>query len=172
VSLKVVDIWDGIHVAHQALSDAGYTDWDWQTMLAIAGAESSWRHNAISGTNDYGTWQINNHYWPQLFSQYQWNDPYDNVKMAHAVWKVQGYRAWSTYKNGAYQRYVPAAAAELGNPVDPNGPVYSPPVGIGSSPTMNGSPSHSATVQALGNNHKQHATNLASFSKAIRALIK
>ena len=34
------------------------------------------------------------------------NDLATNVRIAHDVWLRQGYRAWSTYKNGKYREFV------------------------------------------------------------------
>jgi hypothetical protein len=84
--------------------------WDATTMVAIAGAESSWRTDAISPTNDYGVWQINASAWPELFANYNWWDPRDNAHMMNHVWSLQGYGAWTTYTSGAYQQYWQQAA--------------------------------------------------------------
>lgn len=83
--------------------------WDAVIMVAIAGAESSWRTDATSATNDYGIWQINNQAWPGLFSKYNWWDPHDNLLMMDHVWGIQGYHAWTTYWQGQYLAYMDQA---------------------------------------------------------------
>lgn len=89
-------------------------NWDAQIMIAIAGAESTWRTDAISPTHDYGVWQINIAAWPELFSRYNWWDPHDNLLMMNHVWSIQGYRAWTTYTGGQYLQYMAVAAQALG----------------------------------------------------------
>lgn len=83
--------------------------WDWQIMTAIAGAESGWNSTAKSPTDDWGLFQINRYWHPQLFRQFNWADPYQNTIMAYVVWSSQHYAAWSTYTSGAYLKYMDEA---------------------------------------------------------------
>lgn len=99
--------------AAQILGAYHRPNWDAVTMVAIAGAESSWRTDAISPTNDYGVWQINSSAWPGLFARYNWWDPVDNAAMMNHVFSIQGYRAWTTYTSGAYQRFWDQANAAV-----------------------------------------------------------
>lgn len=72
--------------------------------IAIVLAESGGNPEAISSTNDYGLWQINRKYHADLFGKYKWNDPADNTKMAHEVWKAAGnsWSPWATYGGSRY----------------------------------------------------------------------
>lgn len=91
--------------AAKLLNDFSHPNYDRTIMVAIAGAESSWNTTAVSATNDYGLWQINNQAWPGLFRDYNWWDPLDNAKMMNHVLLRQGITAWTTYTSGAYKRY-------------------------------------------------------------------
>lgn len=104
----------GPQAVANALAAAG-SDWDVGLMTAISGAESGWDTTAISPTHDYGIMQININAWPELFQQYTWDDPGDNAKMAYHVWKIQGYRAWTTYTSGAYLHYLDQGRAAAGS---------------------------------------------------------
>jgi hypothetical protein len=84
--------------------------WDATIMTAIAGAESGWRADAKSPTDDWGLFQINKYWHQALFRQYEWYNPFQNTEMAYAVWKSQHYHAWSTYNSGAYLRYMKQSA--------------------------------------------------------------
>ena len=77
-------------------------DWNYQVMAAVMQAESNCNPNAVNPTNydgvgDYGLMQLHGQ---KIFN------PADNVAHAYAIWQRQGYRAWSTYNNGAYLRYL------------------------------------------------------------------
>jgi hypothetical protein len=80
--------------------------WNHTIMTAIAGAESGWRTDARSPTDDWGLFQINRYWHKDLFEVYNWANPLDNTKMAYHVWTSQHYRAWSTYNSGAYKKYL------------------------------------------------------------------
>lgn len=80
-------------------------DWNVSTAMAIMQAESGCRaitpdNSAINydGVPDYGLFQLHG---------IAVTDPAENVRIAYAVkYKTQGWGAWSTYKNGAYLRYL------------------------------------------------------------------
>lgn len=80
---------------------SGYA-WDVATMMAIMQAESGCDPNAVSppnydGLRDYGLMQLHGMYIL---------DPGANIAAAYTKWVSQGYRAWSTYNNGAYLKYL------------------------------------------------------------------
>lgn len=79
-------------------------DWNYQVMAAVMQAESGCNPNAISNANinydgipDYGLMQLHGQ---------EILDPVTNIAHAYAIWQRQGYTAWSTYKSGAYLRYL------------------------------------------------------------------
>jgi hypothetical protein len=78
-----------------------------RTMAAIALAESGGNplalHHDSDGTVDRGLWQINSdHGYPAAASF----EPFHNAREAVAVYRSQGLSAWSSYKSGAYLRYM------------------------------------------------------------------
>lgn len=125
----------GAKGAAQLATSVRSHSWDAVIMVAIAGAESSWRSDAISPTDDYGVWQINKAAHPDLFRQYTWWRPEDNVLMAFHVWNSQHYHAWTTYTSGAYLRFMSQAQYAVDHYGDTNfdggsaPPPSSPPAG-------------------------------------------
>lgn len=82
--------------------------------VAVAMAESSGNTNAYNGAfGTYGLWQIYKNVHPDIWNP-NWTDPAVNAKMAYAVWRQQGWKAWSTYTSGAYLRYLSKAKAAVG----------------------------------------------------------
>jgi len=74
-----------------------------------------------SGSYDCGLWQVNNYWHGNKFAQYNWRDPFDNAEMAYLAW-VEGKRTWnpwSTFKSGAYTKWMPAATIGVRNPREP-----------------------------------------------------
>lgn len=67
--------------------------------IAVAMAESGGDINAISKTNDYGLFQINQRAHSALFGRYEWNVPADNVEMARQVYAAAGnkWSPWAAY---------------------------------------------------------------------------
>lgn len=95
--------------------------------VAVALAESSGDPAAINpkyGT--YGLWQIYKKMHPDIWND-NWQDPTTNARMAYAVYRKQGWSAWSTFTSGAYLRYYPRAAKAVGNPATSPGSVTSQP---------------------------------------------
>jgi peptidoglycan hydrolase-like protein with peptidoglycan-binding domain len=99
---------------------AGFKGTDLVTATAVSMAESGGWLEAVNplvgtypkgspapGTRDFGLWQINakgeNH--PELF------DPDTNARAAFALYSKRGFQPWVVYNNGAYIKFVPAAAA-------------------------------------------------------------
>jgi hypothetical protein len=92
------------------------------TMSAIAMAESGGRttaHNPIPPDNSYGLWQINmlGAMGPsrrRAFGISRNEDLYDpqvNARAAKQILDQQGLKAWSTYTNGAYRKYMPGQSS-------------------------------------------------------------
>lgn len=96
-------------------------------MSAIAMAESSGNtraHNPLGLDNSYGLWQINmlGDMGPARRRQFgisrneELFDPAVNARAAAKILAGQGLKAWSTYTNGAYKRYMPKTDSQ-GNAV-------------------------------------------------------
>lgn len=90
----------------------GY-DWDVRTAYAICMAESGGdpiAHDYSDATKDdsYGLFQIN------LYGNLKYGRPAPNVlvtvkgnvEFAYRLYKLHGWSAWSTYKNGRYEAYL------------------------------------------------------------------
>jgi hypothetical protein len=97
---------------------AGFKGQNAVTATAISLAENSGRnpsavnHNS-NGTTDHGAWQINSvHLTPAFVSTYgNVNDLQDKARRAYAVYKSQGFGAWTTYNSGAYRAHLGEATA-------------------------------------------------------------
>lgn len=91
---------------------AGFTQTQMVVMTAIGFAESSGdttaTHRNSNGSTDYGVWQINSVH-SKLLSNHNWKNPLDNAKMAHSIFKSQGYGAWSSYNSGSYRKFLQSA---------------------------------------------------------------
>jgi hypothetical protein len=98
---------------------AGWRGADLVTSVAVSLAESGGWVEAVNpaqgvyppgstapGTRDFGLWQINakgeNH--PELF------DPQKNANAGFALYEKRGFQPWVVYNNGAYVKFVSAAA--------------------------------------------------------------
>lgn len=76
--------------------------WDVDVMYGIMRAESRCNPDAINthnydGVYDYGLLQLHGQ---------DILDPAQNIAAAYRKWRVQGYRAWTTYNTGAYLSYL------------------------------------------------------------------
>lgn len=97
--------------------NAGFNSSDAQTAAAIALAESSGNPDAIGDTSlapsngpSIGLWQINigSSANPQ-YANSNLKDPGINAAAAFEVFQsAGGFSPWSTYNNGAYQKYLGA----------------------------------------------------------------
>lgn len=98
-------------------ANAGFSGSDLNIAVAVAQAESGGNprsHNTNAGTGDdsYGLWQIN--YFGSLRGPRTADfgpgsglyDPQKNADAAHVIFKRSGWSAWSTYKSGAYKRFM------------------------------------------------------------------
>jgi hypothetical protein len=105
----------------QALSQAGFTAAEIPTAYAIIMAESGGNPNAHNSTppdDSYGLAQINMYgsLGPARRKQFGITsnaalyDVATNLKAMHAIYKSSGWNAWSTYKSGAYKKYVPSTS--------------------------------------------------------------
>lgn len=91
------------------------------TAIAVCLAESGGRSDArnVEGNSppstDRGLWQINS-YWHKEVTDAQ---AYDVVQNAAAAYRISGagssWKAWSTFANGAYKKYLPRAEAAANN---------------------------------------------------------
>ena len=105
-----------------------FTEDEAVVMAAIGMAESSGRphaHNTKGDDNSYGLWQINMLDKPgfmmgeerrgqlALDSNEQLFDPIVNGQAAKYIYDMQGFRAWTVYRTGAYKKYLPAAQEAL-----------------------------------------------------------
>jgi len=135
--------------------DAGFNDQQAATMAAIAGAESDWNTQGrgdqnLSKYGSRGLWQIFTKVWSPrdlgVSNSTQWDpvslaaldDPETNARAAKAVFVKQGLRAWSTFKNGAYKRFLPGGTkytTEGGGGIGGSG--YGPTVGPQILPDLN-----------------------------------
>lgn len=105
---------------NQIASNAKWGGWSSQGEIAIAVAvalaESGGRSDAVSppnrnGTVDYGLWQVNSvhGYDPKSLLV-----PTQNATAAHAVYRAQGWKAWSVYNSGKYLIYMTRGRAAAG----------------------------------------------------------
>jgi hypothetical protein len=100
----------GRDLVRGAAAAAGF-DAHLDTMVAIAGAESSWS-NAIQlgqpyATTGWGCWQITpGNSVPSVAVDLGLLDLYANARAARVKFDTQGLRAWTTYTNGVYRKYL------------------------------------------------------------------
>lgn len=98
---------------------AGFPDADAPTAAAIALAESSGNAEAThvnsNGSEDFGGWQINSVH-RALLAGKNWRDINVNAQMAYQVWHDAGgkFTPWSTFKSGAYTKYLSGNVAGAG----------------------------------------------------------
>lgn len=117
----------------------GFNKNDAKIMGAIGMAESSGdsnAHNDNPATKDdsYGLWQINMRYHTHKELQIHDNKdlfiPLQNADAAHRIFKNEGFKAWSTYKNGDYKKYLSKADADKATQDELNkNPMESSPIG-------------------------------------------
>jgi hypothetical protein len=98
---------------------AGFSGSDLITAVAVALAESGGNPNAYNaetaagapqGLGSYGLWQIYLNAHPE-FAGDNLYDPAANANAAYSIYSASGgsFRAWSTFKNGAYQAFLDSA---------------------------------------------------------------
>jgi len=60
-----------------------------------------------NGTNDAGLMQINSiHVQSGLIGDQERFNPQENMRAAYAIYNGSGFRAWSSYNSGAYNKYL------------------------------------------------------------------
>jgi len=80
--------------------------------MAIMQAESgciSNQNNAglnSNGSVDYGLFQVNSVHRNLVNSLNDLYDPATNISVAYQIYRGGGWKAWSTYNNGAYLKYL------------------------------------------------------------------
>lgn len=90
---------------------AGFPRKEIATAAAVAKSESGLDTAAVNtrntnGSTDTGLWQINS---VHGYSPAELLDPAGNARAAYAVWRRQGWSAWSDYRNGRYLAHTPEA---------------------------------------------------------------
>jgi hypothetical protein len=106
-------------------SKAGFTGDDLGIAVAVAQAESQGNptaHNSKPPDDSYGLWQINmlGSLGPARRKQFgitsndQLFDPATNAKAAYMIFKGSGWKAWTTYTSGAYQKYLESTSSLTG----------------------------------------------------------
>jgi hypothetical protein len=97
----------------QLANNAAYGGWSGNdrviavaVALAESGGKSDATHTNSNGSTDYGLWQVNSiHGFPAA----ELLTPTGNAKAAYSVWQKQGWKAWTTYKSGAYLPFMSRA---------------------------------------------------------------
>ena len=95
------------------LRAAGFEENLIPTFIGIAMAESGGRPDAINDKNangsiDRGLFQINSIHQGNSWYPTNPSDPLQSAKAARAIYLSQGLKAWTVYKTGAYQKFVPS----------------------------------------------------------------
>jgi len=106
-------------------SHAGFVGNDLIIAVAIALAESAGNrkalgdiNNPVEGAASYGLWQINSYYHPEFGPNFDaLFDPQTNAAAAYTVYMSSqiepSFGAWSTYNNGAYQKFLTSVTEEF-----------------------------------------------------------
>ena len=89
-----------------------WNDWDINTMVAIAKAESNCRPDALGDTTltfqkngrtygySIGALQV------RILPEREWCETGDYYRCAHIIWQRQGYNAWSVFTSGKHRQYL------------------------------------------------------------------
>jgi hypothetical protein len=72
-------------------------DWDCETAVAIAIAESGLNPSAKSPTNDHGVMQLNG---KKIY------DVIANIDEAYRMYERRGFQPWAVYNSGKYKKYI------------------------------------------------------------------
>ena len=89
----------------------GQYDWDTNTAMAVMRAESGCKPSATNKANkngsvDRGLFQVNSVHKAKVSNLDDLYDPATNIRIAYRVYQGSGWKAWSVYNSGAYQRYL------------------------------------------------------------------
>lgn len=96
---------------------AGFTGNELTIAVAVCFGESGGKPDAVNHntdkhrSTDFGLWQINDYWNPDILRMGSWSNPADNARMAYAIYKRQGWKAWYAYTNGSYLAHMPKAIA-------------------------------------------------------------
>lgn len=99
-----------VEIAQLARNAGWTTSQDVSLATAISFAESGGRVDAVGGPNkngtyDYGLWQINS-----VHKAYDKDkllaDPQYNANAAHEIFVGQGWKAWSSFNNNSYAKFL------------------------------------------------------------------
>jgi hypothetical protein len=71
--------------------------WDCKTAVAVAIAESGLNPDAVSYTNDYGIFQLNNK---------PITDWKENIDEAYKMYERRGWQPWVAYNTGRHKQYL------------------------------------------------------------------
>jgi hypothetical protein len=119
--------WLAIHVAK-------WTGDDVKIAVAVACGESgndaealarSSSTSAYQGQRDHGLWQISGKWHGAKLQRYRWRDPFDNARMARAVFDEfvrmgrVGWEAWAVYNSGSYTPFLLDAEYAVAAPFEP-----------------------------------------------------
>lgn len=83
--------------------------------LAESGGDATARNTSNSdGSVDHGLWQINSVHAADLAAG-NWRDPFDNARMAHAVWSRAGrkWTPWVAWDNGLHLPFLARGTAAM-----------------------------------------------------------
>lgn len=72
--------------------------------LAESAGQVDAEHTNSDGSTDYGLWQVNSVH--KFDAKKLKSDAIYNAKSAHTVYQEQGWKAWTTWKSGAYKSHL------------------------------------------------------------------
>lgn len=121
--IYAVKNWAGINYAlpwtelMAAIAWGGWPQKDWATAGAVVAAECSrnpFKYNTYK-MGHFGLFQISRAAWPDFFAASSpnggmgWVAVNLNAQYGYKIFQQQGWKAWSSYTNGSYLAYLPAA---------------------------------------------------------------
>lgn len=119
-------------VLSNILKDAGWSTKNIPTAVAIIYAEHGGKVDASAytvtspankdGSHDLGLMQINDKANADILKTGDWKDPTVNAKMGLAIFNRQGWKAWSTYNDGSYKKYLTDGQQAFSNAGGTNSP--------------------------------------------------
>lgn len=75
-------------------------------MAESHGNTQAYNGSNYDGSNDAGLMQINSVHVTSGLSDKDRYDPVKNMSAAYAIYKGSGFKAWSTFNNGKYLRFM------------------------------------------------------------------
>jgi Lysozyme like domain len=111
---------NAVQIAQYAIN-AGWTQPDLTTAVAIALAESSGNPSAVGDQNlapsngpSYGLWQINVGAHPEYAGDNLF-DPQTNANDAYELYEASGFSPWASYNSSKYLQYLTQAQVGVQN---------------------------------------------------------